>query len=108
VADREAVKSLVRVLNKRIAKLPRVEPAPEQLTTSADLRKALQHASKLQKKRGDAYMGVDLLLLGILEQKDVGAALEEAGLNKSQLAGALEEVRGATGAVNSSTGQLLR
>lgn len=43
-----------------------------------------------------------MLFLAILETKDVAAALSEAGLNKAQLASAVEEGRG-SGHVDSAT-----
>ena len=44
-----------------------------------ELRKVLQNAIKLQKKRGDSYLSVDTLLLAVLENKDVAEALTESG-----------------------------
>jgi hypothetical protein len=36
---------------------PTVEPPPDDVYLSADLKKALQQATKLQKKRGDSFLG---------------------------------------------------
>ena len=44
-----------------------------------ELRKVLQNAIKLQKKRSDSYLSVDTLLLAVLENKDVAEALNESG-----------------------------
>ena len=44
-----------------------------------ELRKVLQNAIKLQKKRNDSYLSVDTLLLAVLENKDVVEALTESG-----------------------------
>ena len=45
-----------------------------------ELRKVLQNAVKLQKKRNDTYLSVDTLLLAVLENKDVADALNESGV----------------------------
>ena len=45
-----------------------------------ELRKVLQNAVKLQKKRSDTYLSVDTLLLAVLENKDVADALNESGV----------------------------
>ncbi|EFN58888.1 hypothetical protein CHLNCDRAFT_56016 [Chlorella variabilis] len=74
-AAAEALNSVLRVLRKQL--------------------KALQAAGKLQKKKGDSFLGADVLFLAILDAREVAAALGEAGLNKAQLAAAVEEGRGA-------------
>ena len=49
-------------------------------------------------------MGVDTLLLAVLDSKDVAACLAEAGVQKAQLANAVEEMRAAGAHVDSATG----
>lgn len=51
-----------------------------QAEISNELRKVLQNAIKLQKKRSDTYLSVDTLLLAVLENKDVADALNESGV----------------------------
>lgn len=46
---------------------------------------------------------MDVLLLALLDSKEVAAALQESGLSKSQLEAAIEETRGHTN-VDSATG----
>jgi ATP-dependent Clp protease ATP-binding subunit ClpB len=79
LGNEETLKSVIRVLRKRLVRLPAVDPAPDQVDLSADFRKLLQAASKAQKASNDSYLGVDTLLVATLETKDLGSALEEAG-----------------------------
>lgn len=51
---------------------------------------------------GAAPAGADVLFVAILDTKEVAAAISEAGLNKAQLAAAVEEGRG-SGKVDSAT-----
>ncbi|KAL4457526.1 hypothetical protein ABPG75_012391 [Micractinium tetrahymenae] len=99
----DAINSVLRLLRKQLVRLPAVSgDADGEVYLSSELKKALQAAAKLQKKKGDSFLGADVLFLAILDTKDVSTALSEAGLNKAQLAAAVEEGRG-TGKVNSAT-----
>ncbi|KAL4440691.1 hypothetical protein ABPG77_000400 [Micractinium sp. CCAP 211/92] len=99
----DAINSVLRLLRKQLVRLPAVSGDSDgEVYLSSDLKKALQAAAKLQKKKGDSFLGADVLFLAILDTKDVGAALSEAGLNKAQLASAVEEGRG-SGHVDSAT-----
>ncbi len=50
-----------------------------QAEISNEMRKVLQSAVKRAKQNNDSFMGVDALLKALLENKDVAAALSEAG-----------------------------
>ncbi|GIL53361.1 hypothetical protein Vafri_9031 [Volvox africanus] len=93
----EAWRSCIRVLRRRLAKLPKVQPAPDSVSPGRDLTKMLSAAAKAQKDRGDAYLGVDTLLSAVIAASDVAEALSEAGVSKGQLESALAEVRQASG-----------
>lgn len=54
--------SIVRVLRSRLNSLPKVNPVPEEANASRDLIKLLTSATREQKKRGEAYLGVDVVL----------------------------------------------
>ncbi|GLC34379.1 hypothetical protein PLESTB_000735100 [Pleodorina starrii] len=97
VGGDEAWRSCIRVLRKRLSKLPRVDPAPDNVSPGRDLTKMLAAAAKAQKDRGDAYLGVDTLLSAVIASSDVSEALGEAGVSKAQLETALAEVRQASG-----------
>lgn len=104
VGNEETWRSIVRVLKKKVVKLPSISPAPDEVFASSELRKCLQQATKLQKTRKDSFLGVDVLLHAILNDKEVSACLNEAGSNKSQMEGALDNVRGPQARVESATG----
>jgi len=90
----EAYKSFVRQLRKKLVTLPKVEPAPDEVYLGNDLRKVLQTAAKEQNKRGDSFLGVDVLFGALLDSKEVGNVLAEAGLAKVQVLNAMEGSRG--------------
>ncbi|EFJ47196.1 hypothetical protein VOLCADRAFT_61636 [Volvox carteri f. nagariensis] len=97
VGGDEAWRSCIRVLRRRLAKLPKVQPAPDSVSPGRDLTKMLSTAAKAQKDRNDAYLGVDTLLSAVIAAQDVSEALSEAGVSKAQLETALAEVRQASG-----------
>ncbi len=53
----------------------------------------LKRAQKMQKGKGDSFLGTDLLLLALLHDGEVLAALGEAGITPSAIDAALNEVR---------------
>lgn len=61
-ANEDAYRAVLRVLHSKVNQLPKIEPAPMEANPSRDLVKLLTAATKEQKKRGEAYLGVDLLL----------------------------------------------
>lgn len=105
VAGEEVWRSAIRVLRKRLTKLPKVDPAPESVSPGRELSKVLTAAAKLQKDRGDAFLGTDTLLTAVINAAEVSEALGEAGISKAQLETALSEVRQAAGGgpINSET-----
>ena len=97
-------RAILRVLNSKLLRLPSISPAPDEAFASSELRKCMQQASKLQKKRNDSYLGIDVLLHAILGDKEVSSALVEAGVHKGQVETALDSVRGPEARVESATG----
>ena len=104
IASDETWRSALRVLKRKLVRLPSVSGAGEEVFASNDLRKCLQQATKLQKKRGDSFLSVDVLLHAILADKEIANALTEAGLNKGQIETAIDDVRGPQARVESATG----
>jgi ATP-dependent Clp protease ATP-binding subunit ClpB len=104
VGSEDTWRSICRVLRKHLVKLPKIEPAPEEVFPSREYKTLLNQASKLQKQRGDAYLGVDVLLLAAITASDVTAALEEAGVSRSQFEAAVKEVRAQATHIQSETG----
>jgi ATP-dependent Clp protease ATP-binding subunit ClpB len=66
-ANEDAYQSVVRVLRSKLNQLPKIEPAPMEANPSRDLIKLLTAATKEQKKRGEAYLGVDVLLSQLID-----------------------------------------
>eukprot|EP00887_Chlorella_sp_A99_P002690 scaffold6.g2690.t1 len=101
--NEDSLKSLLRVLHRALVRLPAVSGADaDEVFMSADLKKVFQAASKLQKQKGDGFLGADVLFAAVLDAKEVSKAVEEAGLNKAALVAAIEEQRG-SGTVDSAT-----
>lgn len=100
----ETLRAILRVLNRKVVRLPSISPTPDEVFASSELRKCMQQASKLQKKRNDSYLGIDVLLHAILGDKEVSSALVEAGVNKAQIETAVDNVRGPEARVESATG----
>ncbi|KAG2439110.1 hypothetical protein HYH02_006632 [Chlamydomonas schloesseri] len=105
VGGEEVWRSAIRVLRKRLTKQPKIDPAPDSVSPGRELSKVLSAAAKLQKDRGDAFLGTDVLLTAVINASEVSEALGEAGISKAQLESALAEVRQAAGGnpVNSET-----
>ncbi|KAG2432180.1 hypothetical protein HXX76_009100 [Chlamydomonas incerta] len=105
VGGEEVWRSAIRVLRKRLTKLPKIDPAPDSVSPGRELSKVLSAAAKLQKDRGDAFLGTDTLLTAVINATEVSEALGEAGVSKTQLESALAEVRQAAGGnpINSET-----
>ena len=93
VGNEQTWQSVQRLINKRLVRLPSISPAPEDITASPDLQKTLHKAGKLQKEKNDAYLGVDVLLLALLDSNDFKEALSGAGTSKSQVEAAINEVK---------------
>lgn len=74
-------------------RLPTIDPAPDQVYPSKDFSAVLKKAQQDQKKRGDTYLGVDVLLLALLNDSEITAAIAETGLTKHSIENALQEVR---------------
>jgi ATP-dependent Clp protease ATP-binding subunit ClpB len=81
------------VLRKRLVRLPQIDPAPDSVFPSKDFTSVIKKAQTEQKRRQDAYLGVDVLLLALLHDAEVAAAISEAGMAKQALENALKEVR---------------
>ena len=89
-----AFQSFARLVHRRLNSQSKVSPAPTDVYMSASLKKAFQEANSMMKKRGDSFLGIDVLFLATIATPDVAPLLEESGLSKSKLAAALEETRG--------------
>jgi ATP-dependent Clp protease ATP-binding subunit ClpB len=97
VGGEESARELERVLKEALKKLPTQSPAAEYVSESTSLDNAIQRAQAAQKSRGDSHLGVDQLILGILEDSQIGVLLKEVGIAVSKVKSEIEKYRGKEG-----------
>ncbi|XP_042501612.1 chaperone protein ClpB1 [Macadamia integrifolia] len=101
----EAANSFERVLKQALRKIPSQSPAPDEIPASTSLIKAIRRAQSLQKSRGDTHLAVDQLILGLLEDSQIGDLLKEAGISTARVKSEVEKLRGKQGSkVESASG----
>ncbi|KAF9610799.1 hypothetical protein IFM89_024931 [Coptis chinensis] len=101
----ESAKSVERVLNQALKKIPSQTPPPDQVPPSTSLIKVIRRAQSHQKSRGDTHLAVDQLILGLLEDSQVGDVLKEAGVSGARVKTEVEKLRGKEGTkVSSASG----
>jgi ATP-dependent Clp protease ATP-binding subunit ClpB len=92
-AGDEAWRSLCRTLRKRLVRLPKVQGGEGDVFIGPPLSAVIKKAQKEQRSRGDAYLGADVLLLALIHDADVTAAMGEAGVTPTAVEAAVKEVR---------------
>lgn len=101
----ESAKSFERVLERALKKIPSQSPAPDQVPPSTSFIKVVRRGQSSQKSRGDSHLAVDQLILGLLEDSQIGDILKEAGVSSGRVKSEVEKLRGKEGAkVNSASG----
>ncbi|KAK3015089.1 hypothetical protein RJ639_006651, partial [Escallonia herrerae] len=104
-ASEEAANSVERVLNRAIQKLPSQSPPPDEVPASTSLTKVFRRAQSSQKSRGDTHLAIDQLILGLLEDSQIGDLFKEAGVSTARVKSEVEKLRGKEGKkVQSATG----
>ncbi|KAI3799218.1 hypothetical protein L1987_34508 [Smallanthus sonchifolius] len=93
----ETGNSAERVFNQALKKLPSQSPPPDEVPASTSLIKVIRRAQNLQKSRGDTQLAVDRLILGLLEDSQIGDLLKEAGVGASRVKSEVEKLRGKEG-----------
>ncbi|XP_004299309.1 PREDICTED: chaperone protein ClpB1 [Fragaria vesca subsp. vesca] len=93
----ESPKSVERVFNQALKKLPSQSPPPEQVPASTTLIKVIRRAQSAQKSRGDTHLAVDQLILGLLEDSQIGDLMKEAGIAAAKVKSEVEKLRGKEG-----------
>ena len=89
------------VLDKELETYPKVTGGEPYLTTNAS--KALQHALSIAKKKGDKYVSVEYIFMGLLTIKDhVANILKDNGLTPENVQKAIDELRKGSKADNQS------
>ncbi|KAK3028039.1 hypothetical protein RJ639_038760 [Escallonia herrerae] len=101
----EAANSVERVLNRAKQKLPSQSPPPDEVPASTSLTKVFRRAQSSQKSRGDTHLAIDQLILGLLEDSQIGDLFKEAGVSTARVKSEVEKLRGKEGKkVQSATG----
>ncbi|KAF6164894.1 hypothetical protein GIB67_017097 [Kingdonia uniflora] len=101
----ESAKSFERVLNQALKKIPSQHPPPDNVPANSSLIKAIRRAQSSQKSRGDTHLAVDQLILGLLEDSQIGDCLKEAGVSTARVRTEVEKLRGKEGKkVNNASG----
>lgn len=103
-ANEEAYTRVLRGLQKHLVRLPVVDPAPLQVEPSQDMMRVLQNGKKIQKKRGDSYLGVDVLLCAVVASPQLKQILQDADISAKQVETAAEAMRGADTKVDTQNG----
>ncbi|KAH9778106.1 Chaperone protein ClpB1 [Citrus sinensis] len=92
-----AAQSAERVFNQAMKKLPSQTPAPDEIPASTTLIKVIRRAQAAQKARGDTHLAVDQLILGLLEDSQIGDLFKEAGVAVARVKSEVEKLRGKEG-----------
>ncbi|XP_039161618.1 chaperone protein ClpB1 [Eucalyptus grandis] len=77
VGGEEAAKAVERVFSHALEKLPSQSPPLGEILASLSLIKVIRHS---QKSCGDRYLAVDRLIIGLLEDSQIGDLLKEVGV----------------------------
>ncbi|KHN48733.1 Chaperone protein ClpB1 [Glycine soja] len=93
----ESARGVERVLNQALKKLPCQSPPPDEVPASTNLVRAIRRAQAAQKSRGDTHLAVDQLILGILEDSQIGDLLKEAGVAVARVKSEVDKLRGKEG-----------
>lgn len=86
--------ALERALRKAVVRLPKQEPAPENITPSRSFLTWLQKCQELQKSNGDSHVAVDHMILALADNADFQPILQEAGITKVALENSVKALRG--------------
>ena len=89
------VNQLRSALGEALGRLPRVEGTPGEVHVSNDLNRLLNVCDKLAQQRKDQYISSELFLLAAAEDRGaVAEILKKAGVTKSNLEKAVDQMRG--------------
>ncbi|CAA6660989.1 unnamed protein product [Spirodela intermedia] len=88
---RQAVSNAAGGDDSFAASFERVVPA------STSLIKCIRRAQSSQKSRGDTHLAIDQVILGLLEDSQIGDCLKEAGVSSARVRSEVEKLRGKEG-----------
>ncbi|CAI8591524.1 unnamed protein product [Vicia faba] len=94
VGGEEHSHAVGKVLKQELKKLATQSPPPDDIPASSSIVKLIRRAQAAQKLCGDTHLGVDLLLLEIVEDYQIGFLLKQSGVDVSRVKMEVEMVRG--------------
>lgn len=89
VGVEEAAKAAERAFNQALKKLPSQSPPPGEIPASPSLKKVIGHS---QGSSDDIYLAVDQLIIGLLEDSQIGDLLKEAGVATARVESELKRL----------------
>ncbi|XP_057823301.2 chaperone protein ClpB1 isoform X1 [Cryptomeria japonica] len=88
----QSVESVKRVLRQYLENMPSQNPAADDITTSTALIKCIKRTQSVQKKKGDTLLGIDHLILGLLQDSQIVESFEEAGVSALTIKSEVEKL----------------
>ncbi|NVK41897.1 MAG: AAA family ATPase, partial [Oceanospirillaceae bacterium] len=86
---------LTRKIGEALDRLPQVQNPDGEIRLSQNMARLFNLTDKLAQQRGDQYIASELILLAMLDDKtDAGKLLRDAGVTKSTLEEAINQMRG--------------
>jgi ATP-dependent Clp protease ATP-binding subunit ClpB len=92
VGGQESARAFDRFIKESLKKLPR-SPSPDNIPGSALLMNVLKKAYVAQKSHGDTHLGVEHLILGILDNSHIEYFLKQSHVNVSKVKLEVEKLR---------------
>ncbi|CAA7397350.1 unnamed protein product [Spirodela intermedia] len=89
--------SFERVVGQALKKIPSQHPPPDEVPASTSLIKCIRRAQSSQKSCGDTHLAIDQVILGLLEDSQIGDCLKEAGVSSARVRSEVEKLRGKEG-----------
>ena len=83
------VQGVERAISKLLVRLPKQEPAPETIGPNRNFLALLQKAQETQRANDDSYLAIDHLVVALVNNAEMAAALSESGLNKAAVENAI-------------------
>jgi ATP-dependent Clp protease ATP-binding subunit ClpA len=83
-----------RGLQKAVVRLPVQSPAPDEISLAYATTKVLREAEDLRQTMHDSFIAQDHILLALIKDPTISAALKEASLTEAALKTAITQIRG--------------
>ncbi|KAJ8752714.1 hypothetical protein K2173_007024 [Erythroxylum novogranatense] len=96
-AGEQAAQAAERVFNQALKKLPSQSSPRDELLDSTCFIEVMMRAQAWQKSREDKHLAVDQMILGLLEDSQIGNLLKEARVDSGKVKSVVEKLRGKEG-----------